>query len=183
MYLHWIGAIGAYRCQWNDRTLPKTFKAWIRHKHCLVLWPLSLQQATAVVSAISGCMLWYGCHPNESTHFLRAITWPLLDCDKHESSDLEVKSYLLLLKPFSLDDFNRLWNFKTFSPSSPAPHLHTRQPYHFSFKFHSNLTTKELFRLQSVWCAQPTDSSCPCLLTLCGICTIVKESFSQTPSS
>lgn len=182
MYLHWIGATGAHRGRWNDRTLPETFIGWIGHKHSSVLRPLGLQQAPAVVSATSGCPLCCGHHPNENTYFLRAIIWPLLDRDRHESSDLEVKSYLLLLKPFSFDDFNRLWNFKPFPPSSSLPYLLSRPLYHFSFTFHSSPTTKELFHLQSVWCAQHRDSSCPCLLTLCGICTVVIESFSQTPS-
>lgn len=64
-------------------------------------------------------------------------------------SDLEAKSSLLPLKPFSFDHSNSLWNFMTFSPSffSHIPLLLSRQPPHFSFEFPSSLTTKELFHL------------------------------------
>lgn len=89
---------------------PEAFMAGIRHKHGL--WPPGLQQTAVVGTASSGFNLWYGCHPNESTNFLRTVIQLVLYCDRHQSNDLEVKSHLLPLKPLFFYDFNRLWNFK-----------------------------------------------------------------------
>lgn len=89
---------------------PEAFIAGIRHKHSL--WPPGLQQTAVVGTASSAFNLWYGCHLNESTNFLRTVIQLVLYCNRHESNDLEVKSHLLPLKPLFFYDFNRLWNFK-----------------------------------------------------------------------